>query len=255
MSRCIAPVARLLTCIAVTGSAGDLALSFLPSSWDFGSVPGGEARLAVAVTNGSAETLAVSFIPMCHCLAVEPIAEAVSPGATVEFHISFSATPDDPEGPVSRQFVVSSEAPGQKTLLYEVRGTIVRLDRGEIELNCYYLPGCRSSERLLGEEIPTLCRDLDIPVSIKRCDVLVRGAYEEYATAAARWEMRFAHCPGSWSRARSCKGKNRSVPRSLTRCEPKPQSQPPPPSSLKERGWILFLCSRAACGMRSLPVP
>ena len=66
---------------------------------------------------------------------------------------------------MSRQFVVSSEALGQKTLLYEVRGTIVRVDRGEIELNCYYLPGCRSSERLLGEEIPTLCRGLGVSLS------------------------------------------------------------------------------------------
>jgi hypothetical protein len=163
------------------------ALGFSPASWDLGAILlGTRGRISVTVTNESTVEASVSFIPACTCLAVEPASQAVAPGGSARFTLSYDSKDVAAKNRAvisdRKSFIVRSGLPGDTAPYYyfltaavhstatdatATRPWIKGAGRNAIvTLSYWYGAGCRECGEFLGTVIPGLEEELGIRIEM-----------------------------------------------------------------------------------------
>jgi hypothetical protein len=113
----------LASSAAILPGADKPRLSFSPEIWNFGMIlQGAKISLEIGVTNDEPAALAVTFVPTCYCLTVEPSVRKIPPGGTGRFLLHYDSVDD--EGVTRKDFVVQTDLPQAKPLTYTLRGTV-----------------------------------------------------------------------------------------------------------------------------------
>jgi len=170
-------------------------LTFTPPLWKFGMITRGEAiALTVTVENGEAVPLAVTFVPTCTCLTVNPTTRTIPSHGRATFDLRYDSSDD--VGLTTRGFIVRTDLPGASSPYYLMRGTVrdehpaptgqTQADTpGGLTLTYFYSPGCRSCEEFLSVEVPLTAKRLGVPLSVERKDVLDPANFETLSSLAA----------------------------------------------------------------------
>jgi cytochrome c biogenesis protein CcdA len=207
-------IVLLVSCTASIGVWSETvsSIEFSPAEWKFGVVDQDEIlnSQVVAVNRGSS-MLKLSLVPTCDCLQISPAgAQIVAPGGRVAFSLRYD--PKGDEGKTQKFYIVKTEAPGgadEKPQYFMLSG-IVRPDSGSaaapgaavsavsaagaadsageqrsLKLLYYYMPGCRSCERVLSVELPEVQARTGVAAAAERRDLLDDAVYEELSAFAA----------------------------------------------------------------------
>ncbi|MDP3179313.1 MAG: hypothetical protein Q8M76_15500 [Spirochaetaceae bacterium] len=164
---------------------------------------GSVIRSIAAVTNSGNVSANVRFIPTCDCLVVEPAERRILPGGVGSFELTYD-TADD-EGKVAKGYIIETDPPSPKPIYFLVSGVVrasnvagggswVRRspgtsglggDRPTFSIVYFYVPGCRSCDAYLAEELPRLETELGVWIEVARRDALDPEAYRELSEFAA----------------------------------------------------------------------
>jgi hypothetical protein len=162
-------------------------LGFSPPAWDAGALlRGTRARLAVTVTNGSTAEAAVSFMPTCTCLSVEPASRLIAPGASARFTLGYDTKDVAGAGrtvvPDRKAFIVRSGLPGDPAPYYyfvtaAVHSAVSDATLGRpwiagtgrdvvVSLSYWYDAGCRECNDFIGSWIPLREQELGLRIEM-----------------------------------------------------------------------------------------
>ena len=181
---------------------------FSQSEWDMEKIEKGDIKqITLTVTNNDSQTLNISFISTCDCVTVDNVDIVIAPGETSDIVIQFDSRDDS--GEFEKIIIIRGDAPGLEKVFFFISGevisdetviseTISTLDThttGDVELDFYYPPGCRSCIKFLNTEIPDLEKRLDIVIKINRFNILEPAIFDDFQNKMSTLGINYKSIP------------------------------------------------------------
>jgi hypothetical protein len=206
--------------VAAFPAAADL---LMPSTLDLGAISGTQkVTRTFTVKNSGSEALAVSLLPACDCLTLEPSSVKLPAGGSQEVRLTFD--PADSSGAVSKLVLARVEGALGLDRLLTVTGTVAApggagasgaeecewcrklsaeaqqqvaisdaLARGV--LYYYYSPDCPSCTLFLIEELPKLEERLGREIEVRPRDIRDPGVLDELDRLLSWHQMKLTALP------------------------------------------------------------